>query len=106
MRCVEDTKMEFIEDHLYETPDGRRYVAGHFKGREWGLRPHPTTKADLSSCADYAARVRAACALLSDILFVEETTGQLRRLILCAPPVGPLQRHIARSQRVATEPEA
>jgi hypothetical protein len=97
--------VDLIENHMFETPDGRRYVAGYLKG-DWGLRPHPTTTADLGSCADYAARVRAACALVSDILWVEEGTGQLRRLILCPPPLGPVQRLIGRSQNVATEPEA
>jgi len=97
--------MELVEGGLYETPDGRRYVAGFLEGKGWGLRPYPTTRARLSSCADYAGRARAAVALLADILVVEEATGRPRRLILC-PPVGPVQRLIARSQRVATEPEA
>jgi hypothetical protein len=70
------------------------------------LRPYPTTVANLSLCADYAARVRAAAAVVADILWVEEGTGQLRRLILCPPAVGPVQRLIARSQNVGTQPEA
>jgi hypothetical protein len=98
--------MELIEGDLYETPDGRRYVAGYLPGKGWGLRPHPTIVANLTSCSDYAARVRAVAAVAATVLFVEEATGQLRRLILCPPPVGPVQRLIARSQNVATEPEA
>jgi hypothetical protein len=95
-----------IEDHLYATPDGSKYIAGYLPGKGWGLRPHPTTEVDLSACADYAARVRAVCAVAATVLFVEEATGRLRRLILCPPPVGPVQRLIALSQNVATEPEA
>jgi hypothetical protein len=97
--------MELIEDHLYEAPDGRKYIAGYLKGKGWGLRPYPTTGAHLSSCADYAARVRAAAAVVADILFVDEATGRLRRLILCPPPVGPGQRRIASSQGVPTQPD-
>jgi hypothetical protein len=98
--------MELVEGDLYEAPDGSKYIAGYLPGKGWGLRPHPTTEADLSACADYAARVRAAAAVVATILWVEEGTGQLRRLILCPPPVGPVQRLTARSQNVATEPEA
>jgi hypothetical protein len=98
--------VELIEDHLYETPDARKFIAGYLPGKGWGLRPYPTTVANLISCADYAARVRAAAAVVATILWVEEATGQLRRLILCPPPVGPVQRHIALSQNVATKPEA
>jgi hypothetical protein len=104
--------MELIEEHLYKTPDGRKYVAGYLPGKGWGLRPNPTTVANLISCADYAARVRAAAAVVSDILWVEEATGQLRRLILCPrrsarySASSPARRTLRHSRRRARSPPA
>src|SRR5262245_16259739 len=96
---------ELIEDHVYETPDGRQYVAAYLDGKGWGLRPFPTTRAPVGSCADFAGRVRAAAALLADILLVDGGIGQLCRLLVCPPPAGPVQRVIDDCQRAPAQPD-
>src|SRR5262245_32663152 len=80
--------MELVEGDLYETPDGRRYVAGYLPGKGWGLRPYPPTRAPAGSCTDFAGRVRAAAGLLAELLFLEPDTGRLLRLSVCPPPAG------------------
>jgi hypothetical protein len=100
---------ELHEEHVYETPDGRRYLAGTRPGLGWGLRPYPTIAADIAPPGDYEARLRAAAALLSTILWVEEGTGALRRFVLdhLEPDMyGPVHKAMAAAWRQApTEAE-
>jgi hypothetical protein len=94
--------MQLQEEHVYEAPDGRRYLAGTKRGLGWGLRPYPTVRVPLPG--DYAARVRAAVAAFSVFLWVDEGTGALRRLVIddVGPEgYGPTGRAIASTWRQA-----
>ena len=50
--------MHLQEEHVYETPDVRRYLAGTRPGWGWGLRPYPTVPVEVGPPGDFAVRAR------------------------------------------------